>query len=216
MFLFDTLTHPLAIAVAAQAKAAGLHVEDASAYGGIEAALARLDGPQAVIFAPPRVCEAQGFASALTNPAQAVAFAAQVRDDTMEFLRNCRAATLAMMPQKSGHVLALGIDDVASRIMGLTETPMANQMRVAALKSLAKEYGRMGLSYNTVICQPSRDLAEPTAWRDRREAMKVYTMRFTPSETAEQAAFCLQVLTGKVPLNGGVLCLGKGVMEMAA
>lgn len=216
MFLFDTLTHPLALALAEQARAAGHRVEDASALGGLEPALAQLGAPQAVVFAPPAECEAKGLGRALSDPAQAVAFAAALRDQAMDFLRNCRAATLAMMPQKAGQVLYLGVDDVAARIMGLTETPMASQMRIAALKSLAKEYGRMGLQYNTVICQPSRDLAEADVWRARREAMKVYTMRFSPSETAEQAAFCMQVLTGKVPLNGGVICLGKGVMEMAA
>jgi len=41
-------------------------------------------------------------------------------------------------------------------------------------------------------------------------------MRFEPTSSAEYAAFCADVLDGQVPVNGGIICLGKGVMEMAA
>lgn len=216
MILFDTLNHPLACAVAQSAQTAGLQVEDASVHGGLENALAQFGPPDAVIFAPPHSCEARQVANALADPALGPDFAAGIRDQALAFLSDCRAATLAMMPQKSGQVLVLGIDDVAARILELSQTPIANQMRVSALKSLAKEYGRMGVSYNAVICQPSRGLVDAKVWREKRDALKVYTMRFSPSETEDYAAFCLKLVTEKFPLNGGVVCLGKGVLEMAA
>lgn len=216
MFLFETLTHPLAAALADLACGAGHRVVDAAAQGGIEAALAAHGAPLALVLTPPGRCEARALRAALSGAEDATAFAASVEAEAMGFLRACRAVTQAMMLHKTGQVLFLGIDDVAARLVGLPETPIGNQLRVSALKSLAKEYGRMGLRYNAVISQPARETASAEIWRDRREALKVYTMRFTPAETAQYAAFCWTLLAHEAPLNGGVLCLGKGVMEMAA
>ncbi len=216
MFLFESFSHPLGQALADQCRDAGFRAEDAQDHGGIDAALAALGAPRALILTPPMLCETAELKRALADPDLIPAYAARVQADAMGFLRACRAATLAMMPQKGGQVLFLGVDDVAARIIGLPETPIGNQLRVSGLKSLAKEYGRMGIKYNTIISQPARDAASPEVWRDRRDALKVYTMRFTPAETRDYAAFCWSVLINDVPLNGGIICLGKGVMEMAA
>lgn len=216
MFLFETLSCPLATALADLARASGHKVIDAASHGGIEAALATFGAPRALVLTPPARCETHALRQALADTDLINSFAAETESEVMGFLRVCRAVTQAMMPQKDGQVLFLGIDDVAARLIGLPETPMGNQFRISALKSLAKEYGRMGIRYNAVISQPSRESVLPEIWRDRREALKVYTMRFSPVATAEYAAFCWSLLANDVPVNGGVLCLGKGVMEMAA
>ena len=92
-------------------------------------------------------------------------FAAELHRQTMAFLADCRAAIRAMMPAGRGYVLALCIDDFAAGIQELPQTPIANQARAAALKSMAKEYGRMGLGFTMFVCQPPREMVERSAWR---------------------------------------------------
>ena len=216
MIFFENLNHPLAQAVADACAAQGRDVVDVAACGGFEGALAANGTPSGFVICPPEACEAQGFRKALGTPSLGVAFGMQTHASTMQFLSDCRAATQAMMTAKAGQVLFLGIDDVAARIVGLPQTPMGNQLRVSALKSLAKEYGRMGIKFNAVLSQPSKETVAPEVWKEQRNALKVYTMRFAPTETADYAAFCASMLAGGVPVNGGLICLGKGVMEMAA
>ena len=216
MIFFESLDHALARHVADACAADGEEIIDVSACGGLAAALSANGTPKALVMTPPGACEADGFRAGLGDPAAACAFGASLQAGAMRFLEDCRIATQAMMTAREGQVLFLGIDDVAARLVGLPQTPIGNQMRVSALKSLAKEYGRMGIKFNAILSQPSKDSVDPAVWRDRREALKVYTMRFTPSEAGEVAGFCARALTGPMPVNGGLLCLGKGVMEMAA
>jgi len=216
MIFFENLKHPLIQAVAEVCRSANESVVDTSGHGGVQASLAKLGTPNGLVMCPPERCEAVALNKALKHPEDALALGRDLHNDTMAFLQNCRAVTQAMMTAKAGQVLFVGIDDVAARIVGQPENPMANQLRVSALKSLAKEYGRMGIKYNTVLSQPSKESVEPQIWREKRDALKVYTMRFSPNETTEYAQFCWSLLQGNVPVNGGIICLGKGVMEMAA
>lgn len=216
MIFFEKLNHPLAKAVADACAAQGRDVVDVAACGGFEQALAANGTPTGFVICPPENCEAQGVRKAFDDAAMGVVFGMQIHASTMQFLSDCRAATQVMMTAKAGQTLFIGIDDVAARIVGLPETPMGNQLRVSALKSLAKEYGRMGVKFNAVLSQPSKETVAPAVWKEQRNALKVYTMRFSPTETTEYAAFCANMLAGGVPVNGGIICLGKGVMEMAA
>ncbi len=217
MIFFENLNHPLARSVADACAAQGDDIFDVSASsGGLAEAIKANGTPRALVLTPPERCEALALRDGFDDPAKALAFGQAIHADAMNFLSDCRLATQAMMTAKTGHVLFLGIDDVAARLVGLPESPMANQLRVSALKSLAKEYGRMGIKYNAILSQPSKETVDPKTWRSQRDQLKVYTMRFSPNETREYADFCAQAVKGSLPLNGGLLCLGKGVMEMAA
>ena len=152
---------------------------DASAGGGLAPALAG-SAPHGVVLTEPRLDEAAFVEEAEARPDASLAFADALHRQTMAFLADCRAAIRVMMPAGKGHLLALCIDDAAAKILGLPQTPIANQARAAALKSMAKEYGRMGLGFNTVVCQPPREMAEESAWRARRERLKVYALRYRP------------------------------------
>ena len=60
-------------------------------------------------------------------------------------------------------------------------------------------------------------MVEESAWRARRERLKVYALRYRPIGIDVYARFLLSMLDGDAaPANGGVLCLGNGVMEMTA
>ncbi|WP_293573987.1 hypothetical protein [Phaeobacter sp.] len=217
MIFFENLNHPLARSVADACAAQGDEIFDVSASSGGLADTIKANGtPRALVLTPPERCEARVLRDGFADPAKALEFGQAIHNDAMQFLSDCRLATQAMMTAKAGHVLFLGIDDVAARLVGLPESPMANQLRVSALKSLAKEYGRMGIKYNAILSQPSKETVDPKTWRSQRDQLKVYTMRFSPNEIREYADFCTQAVQGYLPLNGGLLCLGKGVMEMAA
>ena len=188
---------------------------DASAGGGIACVVAEAT-PYGVVLTEPLVDEAELAGQALTAPDAAAVLAGEIHRQTMAFLADCRAGIRAMMPAGRGYVLALCIDDYAAKILGLPQTPIANQARAAALKSMAKEYGRMGLGFNTFVCQPPREMVQRAAWRTRRQQMKVYALRYRPVGVGSYSRFILSTINGDPSANGSVLCLGNGVMEMTA
>ena len=212
---FDRTGTVLADSLAAVWRERGGCVVDASAGGGIASVLAETT-PCGVVLTEPLVDESGFAGQALTAPEAAAALAGAVHRQTMAFLADCRAAIRAMMPAGRGHVLALCIDDYAAKILGLPQTPIANHARAAALKSMAREYGRMGLGFNTFVCQPPREMVEKAAWRTRREQLKVYALRYRPVGVGGYSRFILSTINGDPPANGSVLCLGNGVMEMTA
>ena len=212
---FDRLDTVLGDALSAGWRARGGCVLDASAGGGLAATLAGT-APHGVVLTEPRLDESACVGQALAEPDAAAAFAGEIHSQTMAFLADCRAAIRAMMPAGRGSLLALCIDDYAAGILELPQTPIANQARAAALKSMAREYGRMGLGFNTFVCQPPREMVERSAWRAHREQLKVYALRYRPVGVGGYVRFILSMLDGDPPANGSVLCLGNGVMEMTA
>ena len=213
--VFDRLDTALCEVLAGGWRERGGRVVDALAGGGLAPVLAGRT-PYGVVLAEPRLDETAGVERAQGLPDEADAFAGELHRRTMGFLADCRAAVRAMMPAGEGRLLALCIDDVAAGLLGLPRTPIANHARAAALKSLAKEYGRMGLGFNTVVCQPPREMVRESAWRANRERLKVYALRYRPIGVRPYVRFLLSMLEGDTPANGGVLCLGNGVMEMTA
>ena len=212
---FDRIGTVLAESLAAVWRERGGCVLDASAGGGLASILSEAT-PYGVVLTEPRLDESAFVGRALTSPDAAAAFADELHRQTMAFLADCRAAIRAMMPAGRGYVLALCIDDYAARILGLGQTPIANQARAAALKSMAKEYGRMGLGFTTFVCQPPREMVERSAWRARRDQLKVYALRYRPVGVGGYSRFIVSMISGDPSANGSVLCLGNGVMEMTA
>ena len=212
---FDRMGTVLGDSLAEVWRERGGCVVDASAGGGMASVLAGAT-PYGVVLTEPRLDESAFVGQALATPGAAAALAGELHRETMAFLGDCRAAIRTMMPAGRGYVLALCIDDYAAKILGLPQTPIANQARAAALKSMAKEYGRMGLGFNTFVCQPPREMVERSAWRARREQLKVYALRYRPVGVRGYSRFIVSLISGDPPANGSVLCLGNGVMEMTA
>ena len=210
---FDRIGTVLAQSLAAAWRERGGCVMDASAGGGIACVLAEA-APYGVVLTEPLLDESFVVGQALKAPDAVAEFAGELHHQTMAFLADCRAAIRAMMPAGRGYVLALCIDDYAAKILGLPQAPIANQARAAAMKSMAKEYGRMGLGFTTFVCQPPREMVEKAAWRTRREQLKVYALRYRPVGVGGYSRFILSTISGDAPTNGSVLCLGNGVMEM--
>ncbi len=215
ILVFDRVGTVLADSLAAAWRERGGCVLDASAGGGVASVLAGA-APHGVVLTEPLLDESGFAGQALATPEAAAALAGAIHRQTMEFLADCRAAIRAMMPAGRGHLLALCIDDYAAKVLALPQTPIANHARAAALKSMAREYGRMGLGFNTFVCQPPREMVEKAVWRTRREQLKVYALRYRPVGVGGYSRFILSTINGDPPANGSVLCLGNGVMEMTA
>ena len=212
---FDRIDTVLARSLAAGWRERGGCVVDASAGGGVSCAVAGTP-PYGVVLTEPLLDESSFVGQVPAAPDAASAFAGELHRQTMAFLADCRAAIRAMMPAGRGCLVALCIDDYAAKILGLPQTPVANQARAAALKSMAKEYGRMGLGFTTFVCQPPREMVQKASWRARREHLKVYALRYRPVGVGSYARFILSTIDDESPANGSVLCLGNGVMEMTA
>ena len=221
------LDHALAEAWQGQG---GRSVDASAGEGGLAAALgmgARSEGarsvgarsggaPSVVVLCEPELDEAAFVNGADASPEAASAFTERLHRETMAFLSDCRTAVLSMAPAGRGRLLVLGVDDAAARILGLPETPIANHARAAALKSLAKEYGRLGLGFNTCLYHPPREMVARSGWAARRGRLRVYALRYRPVETRRYVRFLLSLLEDDTPANGGVLYLGNGVVETGA
>lgn len=214
MIFFDHLEDPLSRNVADICSVAGTKVVDISKNNGLRKSIEKFGIPDAFVISPSQMCETVNIREALKSSSVALEIGRLLHNDTISFLENCRVVLNAMITKRKGQILFLGVDDVAARIVGLPESPIFNQLRVSALKSLAKEYGRMNIRFNTIIQQPSKEVVSADTWKKNRESLKVYMMRYTPNHLTEYAHFCKSVLCESIPLNGGVLYLGKGMMEM--
>ena len=213
MVVFENLKHPLINIISDICKTEKIEVVDASSRGGLQNVLtSKRVVPQTVIFCPPENCEAKAL-DASSNNDEYIAYCESIQSGSVQFLDNCSVAIRSMLKANTGQILFIGIDDLASGILSLPVTSIGNQLRISALKSLAKEYARMNIVFNSIICQPAKETVSPEVWKKQRGALKVFTMRFSPIEIQKYARFCADVIIKGIPSNGGVVYLGSGVTE---
>jgi len=214
VLIFDHLSSYLGKALADAWIQQGDSVIDASKVGGMACALKDFPEPYGFVFTESNFDEASALKNCQKDKELIAAFSAKVNEHISFFLENCRLATQALMPLRKGRVLCLCLDDVSAHILGLPESPILNEARNSAMKSLSKEYSRIGINYNTVVCQPSKEMVDRKILSSKRNALKVFSLRYSAPKTKDYIGFLLSNLNNSTAVNGGLICLGDGVMEM--
>ena len=209
--IFDRIASPLAQAIAVECKMRDFLVLEVGDHD--IALFLKQQKDIWAILADVSVVDESGSLAANGEGAAIEDFAAAVQQEINHFLALCNAATRALLGQKCGQVWALGVDDAAAALVGNPSTPIINQARIGCIKSLAKEYGHTGLRFNTLMTHPPQESVDN--WRVLRDPLKVYGSRYTANSAEHFSTLLMAMLKmPSLPVNGGVLCLGSGVMEM--
>ncbi|MFT2112692.1 hypothetical protein [Marinomonas sp. 2405UD68-3] len=157
VLIFDRINDVLAVALAKEWKLQGGTSIDASSNGGIDCVLNNCPEPHGFIFTESNFDETALLKECGFNHEMISRYGEMINDKISSLLNDFQIATKAMLPARKGHVLCLCLDDVSAHILGLPESPIVNQARNSAMKSLAKEYSRIGINFNTVIYQPPKE-----------------------------------------------------------
>ena len=142
------------------------------------------------------------------------ALADAVQADARFFMATLQIFAKAMIEKGRGQIWVLGLDDSFAYYIPLPITPIIQHARIGAVRALAKEIARFGVSANAIIMQPAPEDAEPAAWQAARAGLASYAQRFKPvtlAETADTLAFWLR--RKRLPMNGSVLHFGNGVYD---
>lgn len=130
------------------------------------------------------------------------------------FMGQLQQVARAMFERGRGQIWVLGLDDSFAYYLPLPVAPVTQHMRVGAVRALAKEAARFGVSANAAILQPGPESADAAALQAARTGLASYAQRFRPTplaEVAETLAFWLA--RERLPMNGSVLHFGSGVYD---
>lgn len=130
------------------------------------------------------------------------------------FMDQLQQVARAMFERGRGQIWVLGLDDSFAYYLPLPVAPVSQHLRVGAVRALAKEAARFGVSANAAILQPGPETVEAAALQAARTGLASYAQRFRPTPLAEVAqtlAFWLG--RERLPMNGSVLHFGSGVYD---
>lgn len=92
--------------------------------------------------------------------------------------------------------------------------PVRSRALMAAVKSMAKELFRLGVRVNALQVQPMAEQFDAPRWREAKEGLKAYALKFKPQPGPDVAALLQSLLAlPRLALVGMVLPVGIGYPE---
>ena len=175
--------------------------------------LAAEAGPfDVIVFGAPPVDES-GMLPAVGEPDDDLV--GRIDEEAKRSLALLQAALTVSLDRDAPQIWCLGLDDAFGYYLdGLGIAPIITQARTACLRTLVREYARMGIRMNAAIFQPPGSAVSAEALKAGRKDLKSYSLRHKPV-TADAQADSLAALMA-VPvlaLNGSAVHLGTGVNE---
>lgn len=130
------------------------------------------------------------------------------------FLSELQSCAQILARNDGGQIWVMTQEDSMQYYMPMSSAPIVTQARHAAAKSFAKEVLRLGVRINCATVQLLAEQAEQSAWREARDGLKAFAMKFKPVK-AEAVARTLHrwLAQEDLPLAGMVLPLGIGFPE---
>ena len=130
------------------------------------------------------------------------------------FLAELRGISLALARAGGRQIWVLTQEDSMAFCMQMATQPIITGARHAAVKSLAREVRRFGLQLNCATIQLLAEQAPASAWRDARELLKAFSLKFVPLEAATVASTLAGLLDqDTLPFSGQIVPFGIGVPE---
>lgn len=130
------------------------------------------------------------------------------------FMQTLQAVAKAMIERGRGQIWILATDDSFAYYLPLPTAPVTHHTRIGAMRSLAKELSRFGVSANAAVLQPAPETTEPADWQQARAGVASYAQKFRPvplASVADTLAFWIGRET--LPVNGSVVHFGNGVYD---
>jgi len=169
--------------------------------------------PRRVIFAPSArdECDALDLDLAGGFPEH---LAGLVEAGIKRFLRLVQAAIHALMGNGGGQIWVADWDDTFEYHLPLPCTPLQAEARAASVRALAKECARLGIKINSLLLQPVAEMFQLEQFRDAREELKTYALRYRPVSCATVAAqLCNFLEQPDLPMAGAMVGLGTGICQ---
>lgn len=130
------------------------------------------------------------------------------------FMRTLQAVSRAMINRGSGQIWVLTADDSFAYYLPLAIAPVTHHTRLGAVRAVAKELARFGVSANAAVLQPSAETADPGAWQQARAGVSSYAQKYRSTSlepVVDTLAFWLAC--ERLPINGSVVHFGSGVYD---
>lgn len=130
------------------------------------------------------------------------------------FMQTLQTISQAMIERGRGQIWILATDDSFAYYLPLPAAPITHHTRIGAMRSLAKELSRFGVSANAAVLQPAPETTEPANWQQARAGVASYAQKFRPvplASVADTLAFWIGRET--LPMNGSVVHFGNGVYD---
>jgi hypothetical protein len=152
----------------------------------------------------------------LRTDASGEALATAVDQAVSTFLRRMRHALLLAGRQQHTAVWILGIEDSFGYYLdSVPLSPIVTQACNTAMRSLAREYSRMGVHFNSIMLQPVHEMVAPGEVRQARNTLKTYALKFRFRTGPEVAAYVATLITAPTqPVAGSVISVGIGVHDL--
>lgn len=105
-------------------------------------------------------------------------------------------------------------EDSMQYYLPLPSQPMRSRALMAAVKSLAKEVFCFGIKLNAIQIQPLEEQFESSIWKNAKEGLKAYALKFKPQKSIDVAQLIRSLIEiPKIPLAGMVVPVGVGFPE---
>lgn len=158
------------------------------------------------------VCDCSEMAYDLEGEIEA--FNGELENTLGDFLSELQAAAQLLARSDGGQIWVLTQEDSMQYYLRMSSAPITTRARHSAVKSVAKEVLRLGVRVNCATLQLLYEQVEPSDWREARERLKVFAMKFKPVQAAAVSRTLRAWLDqDDLPLAGMVVPLGIGFPE---
>lgn len=138
-------------------------------------------------------------------------FSSKLVDDIHYLMKVIKRLVLTNMKLDSCKLFFLLKDDSFGYLDGNDSSPTYNEAIISMSKSLAKEYSRYNMYFNSLIIQP--ELKELNLDRKSKELLKNYALKYKSNSYLDVSNFILSMIENNFPINGATIRLGNGVVD---
>ncbi|CAI1826281.1 hypothetical protein AB6864_06650 [Serratia proteamaculans] len=138
-------------------------------------------------------------------------FSGRLVDDINFLMKVIKRVILTNMRLDNCKFFFLLKDDSFGYLDANDSSPTYNEAMISMSKSLAKEYSRYNMFFNSLVIQP--ELKELNLNRQGKELLKNYALKYKSNSYLEVSKFILSMIENNFPINGATIRLGNGVVD---
>ena len=138
-------------------------------------------------------------------------FSGRLVDDIHYLMQVLKRIVLTNMKLDGSKFFFLLKDDSFGYLDTNDSSPTYNESVISMSKSLAKEYSRYNMVFNSLIIQP--ELKELTLNRQSKDLLKNYALKYKSNSYLDVSNFILSMIENNFPINGATIRLGNGVVD---
>jgi hypothetical protein len=154
----------------------------------------------------------EGFDEVAEFQADAEAARIALERRLKEMLKALKYGAQHMARADGGRIWVLCYDHSVSFSVTAPSNPITNYAAMAAVQCVAKEVAHFDVTVNLFMIHPPSDTVEPPLWRQARDSLHVYRLKYKP-QSASQVSELLHMYAGigQLSTTGGVIPVGSGI-----